>query len=606
VTFSFDPSPLYISLATTCAATLATFFLGLFAARMMIGMHGSIRAWIDGLLTLPLVLPPTVVGFFLLVLLGRRSLIGHALERIGMTIVFSWPATVIAATVVAFPLMYRTALGGFEQVSPTYLDAARTLGASEWRVFQKVLLPLAAPGVIAGTVLAFARALGEFGATLMLAGNIPGRTQTMPIAIFSAVEDGDMRIALLWVTLIVVLSLAIIRLLNRQSKTQRPVRQRFASSMEAVPAAFQPQPRTTDVTASPAQLEVQIEKALDNFKLQVNLNAGTGAVGLLGASGAGKSMTLRMIAGMVAPDNGRIVLNGRILFDSTARRNVSSAQRKIGVVFQDYALFPHMTVAENVGFGLAALSEQERRSRVGRQLEMMHIAELADRYPKDISGGQRQRVAIARCMAIEPDALLLDEPFAALDPHLRRQMEEQLRETLTTYRGAVIFVTHDMEEAFRFCRDLLVLDSGRVIAQGPKHELFERPRTVVAARLTGCKNIVPARRLAANRIVVDAWNCQLTAAIPVSDALTHVGLRSHQIAFQRAANGENTFPCWLLGTSEAPHEMTLYLRLHAAPRAGEPPHLQADVPKELWRTFNAQPQPWHVTLDPARLLLLEG
>jgi molybdate transport system permease protein len=285
---------------------------------------------------------------------------------------------------------------------------------------------------------------------------------------------------------------------------------------------------------------------------------------------------------------------------------VPSAKRKIGVVFQDYALFPHMTVAENVGFGLSELPELERRSRVDGQLHRMHIAELAGRYPKDISGGERQRVAIARCMAIEPDALLLDEPFAALDPHLRRQMEEQLREALTNYNGAVIFVTHDMEEAFRFCADLLVLDGGRVIARGPKHELFERPRTVAAARLTGCKNIVPARRAAVDRVAVDAWKCQLTAAMPVSKTLTHIGLRSHQIAFQGAPEGENTFPCWLVSTSEAPHEMTLYLRLHAAPLAGEPPHLQADVPKDLWRSLSAQPQPWRVTLAPERLLHLEG
>ena len=213
-----DASPLIISLATTCTATIATFFLGLMAARVMYDVRGGLRAWIDGILTLPLVLPPTVVGFFLLLIFGRRSFIGRALEHVGLTIAFSWPATVIAATVIAFPLMYRTTLGAFEQVNPTLLQAARTLGATEWMVFRRVLLPLAGPGVVAGTVLAFARALGEFGATLMLAGNIPGRTQTMPIAIFSAAEGGDMRAALLWVVLIVILSLAIVRLLNLEKK----------------------------------------------------------------------------------------------------------------------------------------------------------------------------------------------------------------------------------------------------------------------------------------------------------------------------------------------------------------------------------------------------
>lgn len=601
-----DSSPLFISLATTCAATAATFLLGMLAARLMYGVRGGLRAWVDGILTLPLVLPPTVVGFFLLVLLGRRSFIGHALQQIGITIVFSWPATVIAATVVAFPLMYRTTLGAFEQVNPTLIDAARTLGASERTVFRKVLLPLAAPGVLAGTVLAFARALGEFGATLMLAGNIPGRTQTMPLAIFFAVESGDMRGALLWVGLIVALSLAIIRLLNWQSDTRRPAREHRATGIVSAPHPPPPLSSNAKEIVSPAELEIQVEKTLEHFDLRVELRAGRGAVGLLGASGAGKSMTLRMISGIVTPDRGRIVLNGRVLLDTATGQNISAARRKIGVVFQDYALFPRMTVAENVGFGLTSIPQRERRVRVQKQLERMHIAELADRFPAEISGGERQRVAIARCMAIEPDALLLDEPFAALDPHLRRQMEEQLRETLADYNGAVIFVTHDMEEAFRFCSDLLVLDSGRVIASGPKHQLFERPQTVAAARLTGCKNIVPAIRMAADRIAVNAWNCELHAAGPVPDALSHVGFRSHQIAFQPDPEGQNTFSCWLMSTSEAPHEMTLYLRLHAAPKAGESHHLQADVPKELWRALNSQPQPWRVNLDPGRLLLLEG
>lgn len=601
-----DPSPLIVSLATTCAATLATFLLGLLAARLMYETHGGLRAWVDGILTLPLVLPPTVVGFFLLLIFGRRSFIGHALEMVGVTIVFSWPATVIAATVVAFPLMYRTTLGAFEQVSPNLLQAARTLGASEWVVFRRVLLPLAGPGVVAGTVLAFARALGEFGATLMLAGNIPGRTQTMPMAIFSAAESGDTRVALLWVSLIVLISLAMIRLLNRSGEARRLPHARFPVPHEAPRAYPAAAVSRVDQAAPPATLALDIERELDNFALQVAFCAGKGAVGLLGPSGSGKSMTLRIIAGISTPDRGRIVLNGRALFDSSAKLNLPAAGRKIGLVFQDYALFPHLTVAENVAFGLRALPEPERRARVARQLQKLHVSELAHRYPKEISGGQRQRVAIARCMAIEPDALLLDEPFAALDPHLRRQMEEQLRATLADYNGVVVFVTHDMEEAFRFCTHLLVLDGGRVIASGPKLELFERPRSVATAQLTGCKNIVPACRLGNGRLAVDAWNCELVAAGDVPSTLTHVGFRSHQLQFQQATDGVNTFPCWLVSSSEAPHEMTLYLRLHASPQMGEPPHLQADVPKDVWRALSLQPQPWRVTLDPARLLMLAG
>jgi molybdate transport system permease protein len=607
VTLLIDPSPLLISLATTCTATAATFFLGLLAARAMYGLRGSLRAWIDGILTLPLVLPPTVIGFFLLLLFGRRSPVGHALELIGVMVVFSWPATVIAATVVAFPLMYRTSLGALEQVNPTLLQAARTLGASEGRIFRRILLPLAAPGVVAGTVLAFARALGEFGATLMLAGNIPGRTQTMPIAIFSAAEGGEMRAAGVWVAIIVVLSLAIIRLLNYQGAARR------AWKFDAKPGAAESKltsqapnvPQTAEASEPSATLEIDVEKSLENFKLAVQLRAGRGALGLLGASGAGKSMTLRIIAGVATPDKGRIVLGGRVLFDSASGENVPPARRRIGVVFQDYALFPHMTVAENVAFGLHELSAADRMARVRLHLEKMHITELANRYPKEISGGQRQRVAIARCMAIEPGALLLDEPFAALDPHLRRQMEEQLRATLRGYNGVVIFVTHDMEEAFRFCTELLVLDSGRVIASGPKHALFEQPRSVVTARLTGCKNIVAAAQVDVTHIAVEAWACNLSLAAPHASAIRHVGYRSHHFRFQRSAAGENVFPCWLLEISEAPHEMTLYLRLHHEPQPGDPPHLQADIPKEQWRALSIQPQPWKIQIDPARLLLLE-
>jgi molybdate ABC transporter permease protein len=605
VPLAFDPSPLITSIATTCTATIATFFLGLFAARAMYELRGPLKAWIDGVLTLPLVLPPTVVGFFLLLIFGRRSFTGQILEKIGITIVFSWPATVIAATVVAFPLMYRTSLGALEQVNPTLLQAARTLGASEWVVFRRVQLPLAGPGVLAGTVLAFARAMGEFGATLMLAGNIPGRTQTMPIAIFSAAEGGDMGGAMIWVALIVALSLAIIRLLHYERK-MRPAHQVDSVGSSAAQNVVIPPSQPAGNSLGTFGIEVSAERRLENFTLKVALKTFQGAIGLLGPSGAGKSMTLRMIAGLTTPDRGRIVLNERVLFDKENNQNLPSAQRRIGFVFQDYALFPHLTVADNVGFGLRQLPEQERRARIEKQLASMRISELANRYPREISGGQRQRVAIARCMATNPEALLLDEPFAALDPHLRRQTEEQLRHALADFRGPVIFVTHDMEEAFRFCTDLLVLDRGSVIASGPKHQLFEDPETVAAAQLTGCKNIVPVIALGSDRISVPAWKCELATSRRVDDSLTHIGYRSHQIRFVDNERGENVFSCWLISTNEAPHEMTLYLRLHAPPNPGEASHLQADVPKDVWRVLSSKPQPWKIELDRARLLLLRG
>ncbi len=592
-------SPLLISIATTCSATVATFFLGLWVAWRMYGVRSRWRAWIDGFLTLPLVLPPTVVGFFLLLLFGRRSPLGQMLEHIGVTIVFSWPATVIAATVVAFPLMYRTTLGAFEQVNPVLLEAARTLGASEGRTFRMVLLPMAGPGVLAGTVLAFARAMGEFGATLMLAGNIPGRTQTMPIAIFSTAESGDMHAATVWVILIVVLSMAVIRLLHYERKT----RAAGAAPAMSVPTQIV-QPPLPATKNNNVMLEANVERRLESFTLRAHVRAGgAGAVGLLGPSGSGKSMTLRMIAGLTTPTRGRIVLNGRTLFDKATGVNLPTAQRRVGMVFQQYALFPHRTVMDNVAFGVWNVSAGERRVRVERLLARMGLVELAQRYPRELSGGQAQRVALARALAMEPSALLLDEPFAALDPYLRRQTEEQMRATLATFNGPVVFVTHDMEEAFRFCSELVVLADGKVIASGPRQQLFDKPGTVTAAQLTGCKNIAAASRSAGGRISVPAWECDLNPSTEPT-GVTHVGYRSHQFLFQAAPGTANTFPCWLVSMSEAPHEMTLYLRLHTKPQTGAVPHVQADLPKDAWRKLQTEPQPWRITLDPERLLLL--
>jgi len=223
-----DWSPLWISIATSVTATVITLFLGLAAAAWREGRKGPAMALVDGVFLLPLVLPPTVVGFLLLLLFGRNGPLGKLFLKFGATIVFSWSATVIAATVVAFPLMYLTARAALEQVEPSLLQAARTLGASEWRVFREVALPLAWPGVLAGMILSFARALGEFGATLMLAGNIPGRTETIPIAIYFAVEANDMSVAARWCLLDIGISLTLLAGLYYWTHLQAPERVRWA------------------------------------------------------------------------------------------------------------------------------------------------------------------------------------------------------------------------------------------------------------------------------------------------------------------------------------------------------------------------------------------
>jgi len=222
-----DWSPLFISLATSLAATAVTLLAGLAAAAWRQNRVGAGAALIDGIFILPLVLPPTVVGFLLLLLFGRNGPLGKLLLQFGASVVFSWPATVIAATVVAFPLMYITARAALEQVDPHLLQAARTLGASEARIFREVALPLAWPGVLAGTILSFARALGEFGATLMLAGNIPGKTETIPIAIYFAVEANEIQRAMAWCAVDVGISVALLGGLYYWTHAQRLRRERW-------------------------------------------------------------------------------------------------------------------------------------------------------------------------------------------------------------------------------------------------------------------------------------------------------------------------------------------------------------------------------------------
>ncbi len=204
-----DYSPLWISIKTSITATIIVFFIGIAVAWFMANYKGRARGLLDGILTLPMVLPPTVLGFILLMIIGKNFPIGKLLSKFGINIIFTWYATVIAATVVAFPLMYRTCVGAFRQIDVNVINAARTLGVSERKIFWKVAVPLAWPGIAAGTVLSFARALGEFGATIMIAGSIPGKTQTIPIAIYFAEVAGETDNAIKWVILIFIISLTV-------------------------------------------------------------------------------------------------------------------------------------------------------------------------------------------------------------------------------------------------------------------------------------------------------------------------------------------------------------------------------------------------------------
>ncbi len=218
-----DLSPLYISIKTSILSTIITFFIGIFVSYKMAYYNGKNKGILDTLLTIPLILPPTVIGFFLLIIFGKNGFIGKIFLIFNKNIIFSYWATVISAVVVSFPMMYRSSRSAFEQIDNNLILCAKTLGLSNWNIFRKIAIPLAYPGIIGGVVLAFTRALGEFGATLMIAGNIPGKTQTIPIAIFFAVESGDMNIAIFWVLMTIFISFFMILILNYWLDKQRNI-----------------------------------------------------------------------------------------------------------------------------------------------------------------------------------------------------------------------------------------------------------------------------------------------------------------------------------------------------------------------------------------------
>ncbi|MTJ18362.1 MULTISPECIES: molybdate ABC transporter permease subunit [unclassified Dolichospermum] len=595
-----DLSPLWISLKTALLATFITFFLGISAAYWMLGYRGKAKSLIEGIFVAPLILPPTVVGFLLLLFFGKNGPVGKLLEPFDTTIVFTWYGAAIAATIVSFPLMYKTALGAFSQIDANLLRVARTLGAKEFTIFWRISLPLAFPGILAATTLAFARALGEFGATLMLAGNIPGQTQTMPMAIYFAVEAGAMNEAWFWSIVIMIVSLSGIIIANlwqefpaKRKLTKVPIKQiKLASKSDSLL-----------IDSYTSSLVLDIQKRLDNFYLQVAFNTDNQPLGLLGSSGAGKSMILRCLAGIETPNKGRIILNGRVLFDSEKNINIPIHQRQIGFLFQNYALFPHLTVAQNITFGLPKYLNA--KEEVEKQLIAMQLQGFGDRYPHQLSGGQQQRVALARALASKPEALLLDEPFSALDTHLRSQLEQQVAEILDDYSGVTLFVTHNMEEAYRLCPNLLVLEQGKAAHYGSKYEIFQHPASVNVAQITGCKNFSRANILSPQQIEAIDWGCTLEVREKIPAKLSHVGIRAHHLIFTKDPQQVNTFPCYLVRTSETPHRMTVFLKLNSVGNHPHDYHLQGEIYKEKWVNIQDQPFPWYVHLDPLRLLLME-
>ncbi|MGX1885905.1 ABC transporter permease [Streptomyces sp. NPDC055287] len=471
---------LKLSLVVSFWALGLSLLLGVPLAWLLARVSFPGKAFVRSLVLLPMVLPPTVGGVALLLAFGRRGLLGPWLEdTFGVTLPFHTSGAVLAATFVAMPFLVISLEGALGGLRPRYEETAASLGASPVRVFFTVTLPMVAPGLIAGAALTWARALGEFGATITFAGNLPGTTQTLPLQVYLLLQDEP---AAATSVSLLLLAIAMVVLVALRGRWTGPPAGR---AQESRPAADEAEPAATALPAVPEPLGPQEQWALHadvtGFN-QLTLDAGPGTtVAVVGPNGAGKTTLLRALLGLTPRAHATLHLG-----DTDVTR-LPPHRRGVAWVPQDGALFPHLTALANTAYGLRAhgVPRAEARRSAQEWLDRLGVGHLAHRKPAEVSGGQAQRVALARALAARPRLLLLDEPLAALDQTTRAHVRHTLRNHLDNFGGVCLIVTHDPVEAVSLADRVLVLDEGRALQDAPPAEVTRHPRSPWVARMLG-------------------------------------------------------------------------------------------------------------------------
>jgi len=403
--------------------------------------HG--RFLLDGLVHLPVILPPVLTGFLLLLLFGRNGPIGHWLEQaLGIRLVFTQQGAALATSVMIFPILVRACRIAFESIDQRLLEAAALLRAGPWDRFVSIALPLAGPGILAGAVTAFAAGMGEFGAVITFAANIPGQTQTLPLAIY-----------------------AVFATAGRGSASHAPGRDVLHLGHERADRRGNPAALDAAAAAGMNALDADIRMERGAFRLEANIRApGDGITVLFGPSGSGKSSLLSAIAGLV-PCQGHVRLGRELLCDSAVDLDLPPHRRGIGMVFQDARLFPHLSARQNIAYAHKR-APVDRRRNIGDLARFFDITPLLDRPVGNLSGGEKSRVALARALVGTPEFLLLDEPFAALDGIRRRAFIQVLLETHKSFGLPMLVVTHNIDDAAVLASHLVALKGGQVVASG--------------------------------------------------------------------------------------------------------------------------------------------
>ncbi|MFI1211461.1 ABC transporter permease [Streptomyces sp. NPDC020802] len=451
------------------------------------------KALVRSLVLLPMVLPPTVGGVALLLAFGRRGLLGPWLEdTFGVTLPFHTSGAVLAATFVAMPFLVISLEGAIAGLRPRYEETAASLGASPVRVFVTVTLPMVAPGLIAGAALTWARALGEFGATITFAGNLPGTTQTLPLQVYLLLQDDPQAATSVSLLLLAIAMAVLVALRGRFTGTPGGTR-----AYAAKPPPEEDPPGAAEAGAAPADGLTpgltpgpapgpdgtlwSLHADVTGFNtLVLDADPGT-TIAVVGPNGAGKTTLLRALLGLTPRAHADLRLGG------TDVTGLPPHRRGVAWVPQDGALFPHLTALANTAYGLRAQGVRRAEARRAAQewLDRLGVGHLAHRRPAQLSGGQAQRVALARALAARPRLLLLDEPLAALDQSTRARVRHTLRRHLDGFGGVCLIVTHDPVEAVSLADRVLVLDEGRALQDAPPAEVTRHPRSPWVARMLG-------------------------------------------------------------------------------------------------------------------------
>ena len=355
------------------------------------------------------------------------------------------------------------------------------------------------------------------------------------------------------------------------------------------------------------RLYADIHKKIDDFELNMLIESDASRIGILGESGSGKSMTLRSIAGIEEVDSGHIEVDGRVLYDPETKTNLKPQKRKVGYMFQNYALFPTMSVLKNVMAGLGK-STDENKSKAMDMLRRFRMDGYEDRLPGELSGGQQQRVALARIMVTEPDLILLDEPFSALDAYLRDRMQLEMMEMLAAYPGQVLMVSHNRDELYRFSEELFVVQKGKIIRHDQTEEVFRDPRSLEAAKLTGCKNFTRAVKMGDNTVKLVDWDIELKLEREIPDGITHAGYRAHEFVPIWGRKQKNCIRFIPARIDDLPFEKNYYF----IPEQAESDSVHADETLISWfvqgeeqKVLDERGLPDYLKLEENHLLLLK-